>query len=107
METSDTRILKLIDTLNTRDVALYPFGMGEEPNEAILKKMAAENSGAYNAIVNDASIEPVLSGFMRRISYPLLKDITMRYDGISPYDVYPRTLPNLFAELEEGEVSTS
>jgi Ca-activated chloride channel family protein len=95
--TSDTRILKLIDTLNTRDIAVYPFGVGEEPNAAILTRMAAQNSGTYNAITSDAAIEPVLSGFMRRISYPLLKNITMQYDGISPYDVYPRMLPNLFA----------
>ncbi|MBN1761307.1 MAG: VWA domain-containing protein [Chitinispirillaceae bacterium] len=97
VETSDTRILALLEELNTDDISVYPFGVGEEPDAAILKRMAAENSGAYFAIPGDAAIEPVLSGFMRRISYPLLKNITMEYDGISPYDVYPRTLPSLFA----------
>jgi Ca-activated chloride channel homolog len=95
--TSDTKILKLIDSLNTDDIALYPFGVGEEPNAVILKRMAAENSGKYYAIAGDGAIESTLSGFMHKISYPLLKNITMDYEGISPYDVYPRMLPNLFA----------
>lgn len=95
--TSDTRILKLVDSLNTDTIALFPFGVGDEPDEAILKKMATANNGVYYAITSDGAIESTLSGFMRRISYPLLKNVGITYDDINPYDVYPRTLPNLFA----------
>jgi Ca-activated chloride channel family protein len=97
VETSSTRILSLIKELNTKDVSIFSFGVGEDLDEQFLQSLAVQNSGAYYPIVSDNSIAPMLSGFMKRISYPLLKNIAVNYGTISEYDVFPRTLPHLFA----------
>jgi hypothetical protein len=34
---------------------------------------------------------------MRKISYPLIKNITVSYGGLQTYDVLPKAMPNLYA----------
>lgn len=97
VETSTTRILTLVKDLNTRDVSVFSFGVGDDLDEPFLKSLALQNGGAYYSITSDGAITSILSGFMKRISYPLLKDIAIDYGTVSEYDVFPRTLPHLFA----------
>ncbi|MBN1308229.1 MAG: VWA domain-containing protein, partial [Chitinispirillaceae bacterium] len=97
VETSAARILTLVKDLNTDGVSIYSFGVGDDLDEKFLRSLAVQNSGAYYAITSDGAIASILSGFMKRISYPLLKGISLDYGTIGEYDVYPRTLPNLFA----------
>lgn len=97
LETTPAKILTLVKDLNTRSVSLFSFGVGSDLDETFLRSLASQNSGEYYQITSDGAIASILSGFMTRISYPLLKKITMDYGTLDQYDVYPRTLPNLFA----------
>jgi Ca-activated chloride channel family protein len=97
VETNSTRILTLVKDLNTRDISIFSFGVGDDLDEPFLKTLALQNAGAYYSITSDGAIASILSAFMKRISYPLLKDIAVDYGPISEYDVFPRTLPHLFA----------
>jgi Ca-activated chloride channel family protein len=97
IETSPAKILTLVKDLNTRSVSLFTFGVGSDLDETFLRSLASQNSGEYYQITSDGAIASILSGFMTRISYPLLKKITMDYSTLDQYDVYPRTLPDLFA----------
>ncbi len=67
VETSALRILNLVKELNTFNVSIFTFGVGDEINSGLLEKLASSNSGAYYPINSDATIEPILSGFMKRI----------------------------------------
>ena len=37
---------------------------------------------------------------MKKISYPLIKNISIDYDGFDKYDIFPRTIPNLYASAQ-------
>lgn len=97
VETSPTRILTQVKDLNTKEVSIFTFGVGNDLDERFLESLALQNGGAYYAITSDGAITSILSGFMNRIAYPLLKDITINYGSIDQYDVFPRPLPDLFA----------
>jgi hypothetical protein len=97
VETTPSKILTLVKDLNTKGVSVFPFGVGSDLDESFLRNLASQNSGEYYNIVSDGAIASILSGFMKRISYPLLKNLTLNYGAIGEYDVYPRVLPNLFA----------
>jgi len=54
----------------------------------------------YTAIAVDDSIAPVMTAFMRMISYPLINNCVLNYGGLSTYDVLPNPLPNLVATAQ-------
>jgi Ca-activated chloride channel family protein len=95
--TSEAEVIKTVATYNTDTVSVYTFGIGEEPGEGFLKQLAKENHGFSIMIMQDDSIEMVLGNFMSKISYPLIKNIAIDYGGLDKYDIFPKTLPNLYA----------
>lgn len=97
INTSEDKVLKMVKDINTNDVAIFPFGIGKEPKEGFMKLLAKENSGFAVMIMEDKSIETVLEHFMTKISYPLIKKITLDYGGLDNYDYFPKKMPNLYA----------
>jgi len=91
------KIINTVKTLNTAKVALYTFGLGDEPDKTFLHSLAVQNGGVYQQVPTEGTLTKVLSDFMQRISYPLVSNCKLTIDGIGKYDVYPRTIPNLFA----------
>lgn len=91
------KIINAVKTANTGKVALYTFGLGDEPDKTFLRSLALQNGGVYQQIPTEGTLTKVLSDFMLRISYPLVSNCKLTIDGIGKYDVYPRTIPNLFA----------
>ena len=62
-----------------------------------LKLLAKQNSGFATMILADDSISVIMQSFMNKISFPLLRDLSIDCGGISAYDMYPNPLPNLYA----------
>ena len=85
---------------NTAKAALYTFGIGDDVDETFLNALAKENSGSYTAIAADDSIAPVMTAFMRMISYPLINNCGLNYGGLSTSDVLPNPLPDLVATAQ-------
>lgn len=78
-------------------IGIYTFGVGDDVDEGFLLALAKANAGSYTAITAADSITPIMTSFMRMISYPLIKNCGLSYGGLETYDVLPNPLPNLVA----------
>jgi Ca-activated chloride channel homolog len=94
---SSATILDTVKVRNTNRVQVYTFGIGDQVGADFLKLLAAQNDGFATMILADDSINVIMQSFMNKISYPLLKNLSIDYGGISAYDIYPNPLPNLYA----------
>jgi len=75
---------------------LFVFGVGNDVNTELLDKLSGANRGTSVYVGENEDLELALSGFYEKISSPLLSDLSLTFKGIDVYDVYPRTLPDLF-----------
>ena len=95
-----TTAQSVIDTVaryNPARNALYAFGIGADVDTTFLSRLSAENNGSYQTIASDDSIASMMAKFMKKISYPLIRNISLNYGTLESFDVYPRVLPNLYA----------
>jgi Ca-activated chloride channel family protein len=86
--------------VQTGDVRLFTLGLGADVNRPLLQRLAAEKRGRFVFIEDARSIEREVGRLASTISKPLLVDISIDIAGANPTRVYPRTLPDLFAEDE-------
>ncbi len=86
--------------LDTKDIRLFTLGLGTEVNKPLLSRLAALKRGTFSYIETAASIEPEVARLAAHISKPLLVDISVDVEGPVASRIYPRTLPDLFAEDE-------
>jgi Ca-activated chloride channel family protein len=103
----DTNWSAIIDTvarLNaTPHVSINTFGIGDTASEiipAFLKLLAKNNNGSSTLITGGNSISGVLENFMEKISHPTIKNLSIGYGGLVQQDVYPQTLPNVYAQSQ-------
>ena len=97
---SDTNNAIEAAKLDTKDVRLFTIGLGKEVNRPLLSRLAAVKRGTFSYIDSARSIEPEVARLASHISKPLLVDISIDVDGPVASRIYPRTLPDLFAEDE-------
>jgi Ca-activated chloride channel family protein len=86
--------------VQTGDVRLFTLGLGADVNRPLLQRLAAEKRGRFVFIEDARAIEREVGRLAASISKPLLVDISIDIAGANPTRVYPRTLPDLFAEDE-------
>jgi hypothetical protein len=90
----------LLDTVkihNTSKAEIFTFGIGDQVVADSLTLLGKQNAGFATMILADDSINVIMQSFMNKISFPLLKNLAAHFSGLSAYDVYPNTLPNLYA----------
>ena len=90
------KILEMVKKENTAKVAIHTFGISTDAEIALLKTLARDNSGFSFTIAKNDSIRPILESFMRKISYPLISSISVSGGLLDNYDVFPRSLPDLY-----------
>lgn len=100
ISTSAESVIDTVAKYNSDSVSIFTFGIGDEAEESFLKLLAKQNSGFSIMIMEDDSIDIVMESFMKKISYPLIKNISIDYDGFDKYDIFPRTIPNLYASAQ-------
>jgi Ca-activated chloride channel homolog len=103
----DTNWQAIIDTVlkfnATANVGVNTFGVGDTTTEiipAFLKLMAGRNNGFSYLIKNNTAISTVLENFMQKISHPTIKNLSITYGGLTPQDVYPPVLPNVYSRSQ-------
>ena len=80
----------------TKGARIFTFGVGYDLDVNLLDRIAEVSGGARDYVMPEEDIEIVTSRFFRKVSSPVLQDVTVEFgDGV--YDVYPRKLPALFA----------
>jgi Ca-activated chloride channel homolog len=85
---------------DTGDVRLFTVGLGKDVNRPLLQRLAAVKRGRFTYIENASSIESEVRRLATSIAKPLLVDISVEVDGAHATRMYPRSLPDLFAEDE-------
>jgi len=83
---------------DTGDVRLFTIGLGKEVNRPLLQRLAALKRGRFVYIDSSAAIESEVGHLASSIAKPLLVDISVEVEGAQAVRLYPRSIPDLFAE---------
>ncbi len=75
---------------------LFTFGIGPSVNRSLLMRMAELGHGTAEFLQLNEDIEEAIIRFQDRVAYPVLQDITLNWEGVTPWDVYPARLPDLY-----------
>lgn len=76
---------------------IFSFGVGSSVNRYLLDSMARVGRGAVAYLLPETESAPVMSDFFERISHPALTDLKIDWAGMNVREIYPKTLPDLYA----------
>jgi Ca-activated chloride channel family protein len=91
------RILANVSQAASKNVRIFPFGVGYDVNTTLLDTIAENHRGATGYVRPEEAIDETVSAFYAKVSTPLLSDLAIDFGGIEVEDVYPYPLPDLFA----------
>jgi MYXO-CTERM domain-containing protein len=97
---SDAELAMNAAKADTKDVRVFTIGLGKEVNKPLLSRLAAVKRGRFTYIETTESIEPEVRRLASSIAKPLLVNVDVTVEGATAMRLYPRTLPDLFAEDE-------
>ncbi len=97
---SDTDKAMLAAQTDTGDVRLFTLGLGKDVNRPLLSRLAAQKRGRFVYIANSNAIETEVARLAASIAKPLLVGVSVEVDGAQAVRLYPRSIPDLFAEDE-------
>ena len=79
-----------------RNSRIFTFGIGPSVNRAFINSLARLGRGTSEFLQLDEDIEVAIIRFHDRLSYPLLQDLHLRWEGTTAWDVLPAELPDLY-----------
>ena len=89
-------ILKNVAQANVAGSRLVVFGVGDDVNTELLDMLSTANRGTSVYVGENEDLEVAISGYYEKISSPLLSDVSLKFQGIEPSQMYPTVLPDLF-----------
>ncbi|QDT37330.1 VIT and vWA domain-containing protein [Stratiformator vulcanicus] len=95
-ELEPDKILKETSKLNSDGVRLFVFGQGYGVNARLLDQLAKQNSGEADYALPDEKIEDFIKPFFDRVGTPVLSNVSVEIEGVETYDIYPRTVTDLY-----------
>ena len=96
--TDPEEILKNMTNSAPGNLHMFSFGVGYDVDTYLLDSLTRTNHGVSTYVSPGRELDEVLSGFYETISTPVLTDITIDYGKMTPFDIYPDPLPDLFAD---------
>ncbi|MCW3095246.1 MAG: uncharacterized protein JWL77_864 [Chthonomonadaceae bacterium] len=75
---------------------LFCFGLGYDVNVPFLDRLAALGNGDSDFVKPEEDVEATVSAFFAKVASPILSNVKLAFDGMDVYDIYPKTLPDLF-----------
>ena len=91
------QILANVEATAPANARLFPFGVGNDVNTVLLDTLAEQNRGTTGYVRPHESITEEVSALYAKIKTPVLTDIALDFGGVITDDIYPYTLPDLFA----------
>jgi Ca-activated chloride channel family protein len=79
-----------------RQARIFSFGVGYDVNTTLLDKLALQHKGSTEYVRPQEDIEVKVSNLFSMVSYPILADLRLDFQGMQPYEVFPGELPDLF-----------
>ncbi len=99
-ETATQTILSNVLAKNGAKSRLFVFGVGYDVNTKLLDLLAEQNRGSRDYVEPGEDLELKLSSFYRKVSDPVLADLTLAFRGLDVYDMFPGKLADLFSGTE-------
>lgn len=90
-------LLTAVAQAASANVRLFSFGVGDDVDTTLLTRLAEEHRGTTSFVRPFQNIQEEVSGFYAKISMPVLSDISLDFGGMVVDQLYPDTLPDLFA----------
>lgn len=95
-QTDNKRILESVKRENLSN-RIFVFGVGFDVNTHFLDRLAQENHAASDYVTPNEDIEVKVSNFFKKISNPILSELSLKFPGIKTFEIYPKELPDLFS----------
>ena len=95
-EIKPSKILENVDRLNIDDTRIYVFGQGIDINSRLLDFLAADNRGEAEYVLPTEKAVDLVGDYFRRVGAPLMTDLRVEFEGVDVFDVYPRTLGDIY-----------
>lgn len=89
-------LVKLVEKTNASKARIFTFGVGFDLDVRLLDRIAEVTKATRDYVMPGEDLEVVTSRFFRKVSQPVLSDVKVEF-GPGVHDVYPQTLPDLFA----------
>jgi Ca-activated chloride channel family protein len=80
-----------------RNARIFTFGVGDDVDTFLLDQIVRDFKGAGSYVRPSERIDEEVATLYNKISAPVMTDIEITWDGVTPEWVYPRNLPDLFA----------
>ncbi len=79
---------------------VFAFGVGHDVNTYLLERLSAAGRGATQYVEPGEDVEQALSALAAKIQHPVLVELALRDAPVELTEIYPVTLPDLFAGEE-------
>ncbi len=98
-EQNPERIAQLAEQSRGR-ARVFAFGVGYDVNTYLLDRLSAAGRGATQYVQPGEDVEQALSVLAAKIQHPVLTDLALGDTPVELEEIYPSTLPDLFAGEE-------
>ncbi len=95
-ETNTDTLINNAKLKNSKNVRVFSFGIGDNLSRSLITGIAIENHGYSTFISTDDSLSILVNNHFKRISKPVLTNLSLNIDGLQDWDNYPKNLSDLF-----------
>ncbi|MBX9568911.1 MAG: VIT and VWA domain-containing protein [Candidatus Obscuribacterales bacterium] len=76
----------------------FPFGTGNSVNRNLINEIAKEGGGEPEFVLLNSSASKVGKHFYDRISSPVLTNVEVSFEGVSPSELYPKEIADVWEQ---------
>ena len=89
-------IITEVKAANKQNIRVFSFGIAESLDVPLLDSIAEVTGGYSQYVAPGQEIEAGISRFFRKVSHPVLTQLSLDFGRIRARDQYPQNLPDLF-----------
>ncbi|MDX1665098.1 MAG: VIT domain-containing protein [Candidatus Promineifilaceae bacterium] len=90
-------LLEQVGAAAPENARIFAFGVGYDVDTHLLDSLAQNHGGTTTYVRPEAAIDEAVSSFYNKISTPVLANVDLEVEGVTVEQIYPTTLPDLFA----------
>lgn len=90
-------LLDAVEQAMPANARIFAFGVGDDVDPNLLDALVETHRGTTTYVRPFQAIDEEVSSFYAKVSTPVLADISLDFGGVVVEQMYPATLPDLFA----------
>lgn len=90
-------ILKNVEREAPDIMRIFSFGVGDDVDTDLLDQISLDHGGVSTYVRGHEKIDEEVSAFYKKVSMPVLSDLSIDYGEIIVDQIYPQEIPDLFA----------